>query len=147
MKPQKQIIPRSLRLFAGLLLLAIGPRIAVAEDADVAVELNKLEEQGGGCRIHLVIRNSTEQPFETYKLDLVLFGRDGIIARRIAVEVAPLRAKKKSVKLFDVADLACPAVGSILINDVLQCRSGGADRADCIDGLDASSRAGIELTK
>ncbi|HEY7688939.1 MAG TPA: Tat pathway signal sequence domain protein, partial [Dongiaceae bacterium] len=72
---------------------------------------------------------------------------DGIIARRIAVEVAPLRAKKKSVKLFDVADLACPAVGSILINDVLACRGGGTDRTDCIDGLEATSRAGIELTK
>lgn len=147
MNLQRQITSRSLCFFAGLFLLVAVPRPALAEDADVAVELNKLEAQGGGCRIHLVIRNSTAQAFEAYKLDLVLFGPDGIIARRIAVEVAPLRAKKKSVKLFDVADLACPAVGSILINDVLECRGGGADRADCIDALDVSSRAAIELTK
>ena len=77
----------------------------------------------------------------------MLFGRDGIIARRIAVEIAPLRANKKSVKLFDVADLACPTIGSILVNDVLECSGPGATAASCIDGLQVSSRAGIELTK
>jgi hypothetical protein len=51
------------------------------------------------------------------------------------------------VKLFDVAGLACPAVGSILVNDVLECRGGGTDRSDCIDVLEVASRAGIELTK
>jgi hypothetical protein len=113
----------------------------------VTVELNKLEDQGGGCRVHLVILNKTAAAFDAYKLDLVLFGRDGIIARRIAVEIAPLRANKKSVKLFDVADLACPTIGSILVNDVLECSGPGATAASCIDGLQVSSRAGIELSK
>jgi len=147
MKRQDHIQRKGVGLWFGALLLAAAPGLARADDAKLAIELNKLEEQGGGCRVHLVIRNGTERAFESYKLDLVLFGQDGIIARRIAVDVAPLRARKTSVKLFDVADLACPAVGSILINDVLECRGGGAERADCIDGLEASSRAGIELTK
>jgi hypothetical protein len=130
-----------------LLILTTAPNSGAAADAPVTVELNKLEEQGGGCRVHLVIRNTTAAAYDSYKLDLVLFGGDGIIARRIAVEIAPLRANKKSVKLFDVADLVCPAIGSILVNDVLECSGPGAAAASCIDGLQLSSRAGIELSK
>ena len=127
--------------------LVSAPCSAATADAPVTVELNKLEDQGGGCRVHLVILNTSAAAFDAYKLDLVLFGRDGIIARRIAVEIAPLRANKKSVKLFDVADLACPTIGSILVNDVLECSGPGATAASCIDGLQVSSRAGIELSK
>lgn len=127
--------------------LTTAPCNAATADSPVTVELNKLEDQGGGCRVHLVIRNSTAAAFDAYKLDLVLFGRDGIIARRIAVEIAPLRANKKSVKMFDVADLACPTIGSILVNDVLECSGPGATAASCIDSLQVTSRAGIELSK
>jgi len=130
-----------------LLSLTAAPSKGAATDAPVTVELNKLEDQGGGCRVHLVILNTTAAAFDAYKLDLVLFGRDGIIARRIAVEIAPLRANKKSVKLFDVADLACPTIGSILVNDVLECSGSGATAVSCIDGLQVTSRAGIELSK
>jgi len=130
-----------------LFSLTTAPCDAATADAPVTVELNKLEDQGTGCRVHLVILNTTAAAFDAYKLDLVLFGRDGIIARRIAVEIAPLRANKKSVKLFDVADLACPTIGSILVNDVLECSGSGATAVSCIDGLQVTSRAGIELSK
>jgi hypothetical protein len=127
-----------------LLLEAPGPAIAADE---VRIELNKLEDKDGSCRIHLVLENTSSGSFEGYKLDLVLFGSDGIIARRLAVDVAPLRARKKSVKLFDVDGLACSAIGAVLLNDVLGCRSSAGEHADCVDNLVVSTRAATSFTK
>jgi hypothetical protein len=130
-----------------LFLLAAVASTAMAADELVRIELNKLEDKDGSCRVHLVLENGSATSFEGYKLDLVLFGPDGIIARRLAVDVAPLRARKKSVKLFDVDDLGCGAVGALLLNDVLGCRSSAGERSDCVDSLDVSSRAAASFTK
>jgi hypothetical protein len=126
-------------------LLLAAP--AAAADERVRIELNRLEEREESCRVHLVLENGSASGFVGYKLDLVLFGPDGIIARRIAVDVAPLRARKKSVKLFDVDGLACAGIGSVLVNDVLDCRSAAGESADCVDSLAVSTRADVGFSK
>jgi hypothetical protein len=133
-----------LAALAALLLLA-GP--ARAEDGGVSVELNKLEPAGGACRAYLVLRNASGQAFETLKLDLVMFDGDGVVARRLAVETAPLPAGKTSLRVFDIADLGCDAVGRILLNDVLAC--GGAQGAyeACLTRLETSARGAVPLIK
>ncbi|MGE0118957.1 MAG: Tat pathway signal sequence domain protein [Dongiaceae bacterium] len=118
-----------------------------AADEQVRLELNKLEDREQSCRIHLVLENMSADGFTGYKLDLVLFGPDGIIARRIAVDVAPLRARKTSVKLFDVDALACGSIGSVLVNDVLDCRGGAGETADCVEALAVSTRASVSISK
>ncbi len=109
----------------------------------LTLELNRLENQPRGCRIYLVFGNGNNAPIETLRLDLVLFGRDGVIQRRLAVDAGPLRADRRTVKLFDVADANCDSIGSILVNDIPQCSLG----ADCLSRLSVSSRAGITLDK
>jgi hypothetical protein len=118
-----------------------------AADGKVGVELNKVEDQSGGCRLYFVLDNATPAAFEVYKLDLVMFGTDGVIARRLAVEVGPLRPAKTSVKLFDVAGLPCAGIGTALINDVLSCKVGADERPNCIDLVSVASRAKIALMK
>jgi len=121
--------------------------VALAADGKVGVELNKVEDQSGGCRLYFVLDNGLPAAFDIYKLDLVMFGTDGVIARRLAVEVGPLRPTKTSVKLFDVAGLACTGIGTVLVNDVLTCKSGADERLNCIDQVTVASRAKIALTK
>lgn len=133
-----------------LAILALSPALgvpAVAEDGKVGVELNKTEDQTGGCRLYFVLDNGVPSAFDVYKLDLVMFGTDGVIARRLAVEVGPLRPTKISVKLFDVSGLACTGIGTVLVNDVLSCKSGADERSNCIDQVTVASRAKIALTK
>jgi hypothetical protein len=81
------------------------------------------------------------------KLDLVLFRPDGVIGQRFAVELGPLKAKKRTVKLFDVSDTACNDVGSFLINDVMECKAASGDVADCLQDISVSSRTDNQLTK
>lgn len=135
---------------AGALLaaLTLGTRPAsAAELHGLGVELNKLETYDKGCRAYVVINNTGDTAYQTVKLDLVLFQPDGVIARRFAVDLAPLKAVKKSVKLFDIDGLACDKISSVLVNDVLDCKADQGPVADCLAKMTLTSVAGAPLTK
>jgi hypothetical protein len=93
----------------------------------IGIELNRLEDQGGKCRAYLVITNPGAAEYSGFALDLVIFDRGGTIMHRLAVDVAPVRPAKTSVKVFDIPETACSAVGSILVNDVIHCRDASGD--------------------
>lgn len=113
----------------------------------IAIELNKFEDQENACRAYMVFRNGTEQTLESFKLDMVMFDQDGLINRRLALDVAPLRADKTSVKLFDIEGLSCSSINQILINDVIECAASGAETPDCVELLETSSRNQTTLIK
>jgi hypothetical protein len=118
-----------------------------APSQPVALELNKLEQQGSSCRAYLVINNPGTDAFSGFTLDLVVFDRTGTISRRLAVELAPLRAAKTTVKVFDIAQTPCSGIGSILVNDVIRCRDAKGDVANCIDWVRTSSKLAVKLLR
>ncbi|MGG5889846.1 Tat pathway signal protein [Falsiroseomonas sp. HC035] len=119
-------------------------------EAVLPLELNRLEPVTGaaeGCRIWMVLANDAAEAaaIASLRLDLVVFGAEGQIARRAAVELAPVGAGRTAVRLFDLAGLACDRIGRLLVNEVLTCRIGGAEMANCADLIRPSSRAGIRF--
>jgi hypothetical protein len=132
-------------LSAGALFLGLGA--ATAQEGPVSIELNKLEPQGKTCRAYIVIQNKGTTNYQELKLDIVLFKPDGVIGKRFAVDLAPLKADKRTVKLFDIEDTACEEVGSFLINDVMECKAETGPLTDCLKDLTVSSRTTVELTK
>jgi len=142
---------------AGLLaVFLLGPCLAAAaaRATPISLELNKLQPlaQGTGCRAYFVIANPGSQAIPELDLDLVLFGTDGVIARRVAIEFGPLPAEKTVVRLFDLAGTPCDSIGQILLNDVISCRTGvtapDADqRASCLARIALSSLAKVKLTR
>ena len=105
---------------------------AQADPPSVSLELNKLEPHEKSCRAYLVVNNHTDAAFQSVKLDLVMFQSDGVIGRRFALELAPLRPKKRTVKLFDLDGVACERVGSFLLNDVIECQTDSARSATAL---------------
>lgn len=121
--------------------------LSAAPGGSVRLELNKAEEQPGGCRLYMVLANGTAETFSDYRLDLVVFGKDEVIARRFAVDISPMRANKTTVKLFDVAGVPCKDIGKVLLNDILSCKVGKDPHASCINDVAVASRANIGFTK
>lgn len=120
---------------------------ALAEPKALSVELNKLEPQGAGCRAYVVVQNDDPTAYATFKLDLVLFQQDGVIGRRFAMDLAPLKANKRSVKLFDLDNISCDKIGSFLINDVVECKSDTGPVENCLAGMTVKSLTSVQLTK
>jgi hypothetical protein len=113
----------------------------------IQIELNRLEDQGNNCRAYLVIANPSSASYTGFKLDLVVFDRSGTIMRRLALDLAPLRAQKTTVKVFDIADTGCKAIGSMLLNEVLDCRDSSGDIPDCVQRVSTSSKLPVTLSK
>lgn len=138
--------------FAALGLTQVAHAADAAKDAakdagSVALELNKLESTDKGCRAYMVVNNPSDTAYQSYKLDLVLFQADGVIGRRVALDLAPVKAQKKTVKLFDLEGLACDKIGSVLINDVMDCKSESGASDNCLQRLSTSSLSTVKLSK
>ena len=132
-------------IVVGLALsLAGGPLMAATP---VTIELNKLETVENACRAYLVFRNTTQSSFSAFRLDLVLFGKDGVISRRLAVEAAPLAPGRTSVKLFDIQGVGCGDIGQVLLNDVVACKDASGDRTDCIGIVELVSKSPAAFSK
>lgn len=146
-------MPLLLRLLVAAALLL--PSLARAEDAPaMTLELNKLEPVPGtaggpaGCRAYLVASNPEGGPkLDALRLDLVLFGSDGVIARRIALDVGPVMPGRIQVRPFELHNLPCDSIGQILVNDALICKIDGTDQTDCLDRVKMSSRVSTKLVK
>jgi hypothetical protein len=110
-------------------------RLAAADM--VGLELNTAESADTRCRLTFVIENKTERALDSFKLDLALFNPEGIIQRRMVIEMGPVRGQKTTVKTFS-AEGDCSQVGAILINDVTACAP--PDPGACLDGLTLNSR-------
>ena len=133
-------------ILAAVALLAAGHR-AQAEFGALSIELNKLESEDHSCRAYLVVTNKSTTTYDVLKLDLVLFQPDGVIGRRFAVDLGPLKSGKRTVKLFDIDTVPCEQVGSVLINDVLECTANSGLLPDCLAAITPSSLAKAQLTK
>jgi hypothetical protein len=109
-----------------------------AQDEDLArLELNATETADNRCRMTFLIENKSTRNIDSLKLDLAMFNPQGVIQRRMIVEMGPLRGKRTNVRTFS-SDGECNQLGAILVNDGTTCAP--MEAAACIDGLALSSR-------
>lgn len=95
----------------------------------------------------MVVNNPGETTYQSFKIDLVLFQTDGVIGKRFSIDLAPLKPRKKSVKLFEIDGIQCDKVGSLLINDVMECKADGGPVSGCLDSLKTSTLTNVQLSK
>lgn len=141
-------LPLAALLFACSLPAAAEPAATPAPAAGTtAIELNKLEPYEKGCRAYMVVNNASDTAYQSYKLDLVLFQADGVIGRRFALDLAPLKPQKRTVKLFELDGVGCDKIGSFLINEVMECKTDAGAQADCLMRMTTSSLTNVQISK
>jgi hypothetical protein len=84
--------------------------------------------------------------FSAFTLDLIIF-QGGTVARRLAIELAPILPTKTIVKVFDIPQTVCGDIGSILVNDVMHCRDVSGDVANCVDRISTSRTAREDISR
>jgi hypothetical protein len=144
----------SLTLFAAALAFwpvasrAADPTPAPTASAPaITVELNKLEPVEKGCRVYTVVDNPGTVAFQSLKLDLILFHTDGVIGRRLMLDLAPLKSAKKTVKMFDLDGTQCDKIGSFLVHDVMECKSDTGPVDKCLDAITLKSLSNVQISK
>ncbi|WP_119390938.1 hypothetical protein [Taklimakanibacter lacteus] len=131
-------------LLGAFLALPLMSAPASAKD-DLKLELNKLEAAGARCQAYFLIEEKAGKPLQSLKADLIVFGKDGGIAKRLIAEMGPVRTNKTSVKIFAI-DVPCAEISGVLLNDVASCAP-EATPESCLDRLVVSSRLDTRFYK
>lgn len=119
--------------------LAASP---AAGQSTLKLELNRLEAREDGCRVYMMVENPSGPALRSLKVDLFALDKDGVAAKRLAIELAPVQERKTVIRLFDFAGLPCPSLGRVLLNDVIACEGAVAPVENCLGGIVTSSRRG-----
>lgn len=127
--------------------LFLPPLAGAAEDGRLAIELNKLENTEEGCRSLLVFDNRTGYELHRFRVDLILFDPKGIYKKQLLLDMAPLHADKKRAASFLLGEWRCDELGSVLVNDIPQCRNGAGEALECVGMLKVRSRSDVALEK
>jgi hypothetical protein len=138
--------PRAAALGAALGLLVIAQPLA-ADEAELLIELNKLENTDQGCRSLFVFDNATGHELNRFQVDLILFDQEGVYARQVMLDMAPLSQDKKILASFLLPNQQCDTIGSILVNGLPQCEDGAGAELDCVKLLEVRSRTDTALEK
>jgi hypothetical protein len=125
----------------------LAPPLASAQSSGLSIELNKAEDFDGSCVASFVFQNNLGATLDRFNLDLFLFDSQGVIVRRVTIDLAPLLDGKTRVAQFHLHSGACAEVSRILVNDIPQCRAESGESVNCLAGLAVSSRSAIALTK
>lgn len=120
---------------------------SASSSPEIKIELNKLEASENACRAYLLLENRSQLSFESLKLDLVLFDAEGVVAKRLAVEAAPLPKDKTSLKVFNIAKLPCNGIGRVLLNKLTSCSDAQGARDDCLAMVSTSARGAVSFIK
>jgi hypothetical protein len=124
-----------------------GAQPLAAADGGLLIELNKLEDTQEGCRSLFVFDNATGHELNRFQVDLILFDQEGVYAKQVMLDMAPLSEDKKVLASFLLPDHECGAIGSILVNDLPQCQDGAGTEVDCVKLLQVRSRTDTPLEK
>jgi hypothetical protein len=128
----------------GLLVLA---QPLVADEPELRIELNKLEDTDQGCRSLFLVDNGTGHELNRFRIDLILFDQQGVYAKQLLLDMAPLNDDKKVLASFLLAEQPCSSIGSILVNGLPQCEDGAGAQLDCVPLLKVGSRTDVPLEK
>ena len=121
----------------------LAPLPAAAEDAQIALELNRLETVDGRCSITLVSTNGLGADLERLVVELVLFDAERRALRFMRVALPALAAERSRALMFDAEDLDCTGIASILFNGAVECTATGLDAQACAAAIAPSSRAPV----
>ncbi|WP_193336111.1 hypothetical protein [Devosia beringensis] len=132
-------------IVALLTIVALQPALAQESvpKAGLALELNALQPADAGCRVTFLATNSLPGQLDRTAVEIAFFLQDGGIDRIVTLDFKALSPGKTKVLQFELAGLACPDLGRLLINDITACEGTGIVPATCLDNLVTTSRPDI----
>jgi hypothetical protein len=138
------------RLALAVALAGTVPVMALARSAEDAslrlfLELNAIQDVGGGCRLTFLVRNETGEAIDKAVFETVIFDTSGGVVKLSLFDFRDLPVDRPRVRQFDLPEMACNTVEQALINGASSCVVDGAESGVCHDALSLSSRLAVEL--
>ncbi|MCI5076940.1 hypothetical protein [Oricola sp.] len=109
------------------------------------LELNALQQQASACRIVFLAENRLGTDLAALSFETVLIDTQGVVDRLTLFDFQALPAGRKRVRQFDLDNTECGSIGQVLINGAAACEGEGLSGAECVDGLELTSKTDAEI--
>ncbi|MEO0700397.1 MAG: hypothetical protein AAFY81_11875, partial [Pseudomonadota bacterium] len=80
-------------------------------------------------------------------MSLAILTSDGVIDRLLTIDAAPLPSGRTTLKLFEIPEIQCSAIGEVLLHDIASCRPQNGEEMDCFAILELGSKTAAPLVK
>jgi hypothetical protein len=136
-------------LFFFLLVFALlsVPSGSEAQQRQLTIELNKVQQGQDGCRLSFVAVNRMGANLETTAMEVVFFDTNDVVSEMLLLDFGRLPSDKTKVVEFVLQQQECQHISRVLVNDVVECSSAEDQNMTqaCFDALRTSNRAEIEF--
>lgn len=128
-------------------LLLATTAVQAEGESGLYMEINKLEQRDDLCVAYVRFSNQSDTEFSEFKSELFAFDKDDIITAHFLADFQQVMANKTVVKLVPMKDTVCERVGSVLLNRMTACKSGGQEVANCLRQVKTGAKGSIKLFK
>ena len=136
-------------LFLTLLACALltVPSGSGAQEKQLTIELNKVQQSQDGCRLSFIAVNKMGSNLEKTAMEVVFFDADDVVSEMLLLDFGRLPTDKTKVVEFVLQQQQCEQISRVLVNDVVECSSAEEPNMtqECFKALKTANRAKIEF--
>jgi hypothetical protein len=129
------------------IVLLVNPAATGAQQRQLTIELNKVQQSQDGCRLSFIAVNGMGANLETTAMEVVFFDANDVVSEMLLLDFGRLPSDKTKVVEFVLQQQECEQISRVLVNDVVECSSAEEPNMtrDCFSALRTSNRAEIEF--
>ena len=129
------------------IVLLVSPAETGAQQRQLTIELNKVQQSADGCRLSFIAVNQMGANLETTAMEVVFFDSNDVVSEMLLLDFGRLPSDKTKVVEFVLQQQECEQISRVLVNDVVECSSAEEQNMtrDCFNALKTSNRAEIEF--
>jgi hypothetical protein len=139
-----QTAMRCLTLAFAFLAGLISP--ATAETPHLALELNKAEVAGTGCRLTFKATNYFPNKLDDINVEVYLVDAKGIVLQSVQFPFGYVLAGKTRFAKFDIRNTACTDIGGMFVNEFKSCKGATDMAVQCRESLITSNLTAIKFS-
>lgn len=134
------------RLAIVITAIVFGIRAGAAEAPHLALELNKVESSGDGCRMTFRAMNTYPFKLEDITVEVYIVDQKGVVLQSLQFPFGYVLAGKSRFAKFDIKSTKCDAIGGMFVNEFKSCKGPTDMFLECREALKVSNLSAINFT-
>ncbi len=112
-----------------------GATVPRAQQTGLELELNKVEQYDGGCRLTFRAGNHFKARLEGFTVEFYLLDPKGVALQSVQFTFGAVAAAKARFAKFDLKERNCSEIGEIFVNEFKSCKAETDITQQCQNGL------------
>ena len=118
----------------------------LAEAPHLALELNKAEAAGTGCRLTFKAINYFPDKLDDINVEVYLVDAKGVVLQSVQFPFGYVLAGKTRFAKFDIRNTSCADIGGMFVNEFKSCKGATDMAVQCRESLTTSNLTAIPFS-